>query len=92
MVGQCNVAAASKGKGYSREDLIAALLDPRMKTFAFAGIGPYFPEAVQFLRRELLKYVTAESTVENVTGQIGAPIAELPSRVNAEADDECITR
>ena len=69
MVGQCNVAAANKGKGYSREDLIAALLDPRMKTFAFAGIGPCFPEAVQFLRGELLKYVTAESTVVNVIGQ-----------------------
>ena len=40
---------------------------------------PYYAEAVQLLREEMLKYVTAEYT---------PPIAELTSRVNAEVDDE----
>jgi len=75
-------------RSYSKEDLISALLDPRMKTFAFAGMEPYFPEAVKLLREEMMKYVTAESTVDNMTSQIGAPIAESTSRVNVEVDDE----
>jgi len=44
---------------YSKEDLISALLDPRLKSFAFEGMDAFKGEAIIALKNEVLLYATA---------------------------------
>jgi len=44
---------------YSKEDLISALLDPRLKSFAFEDMDAFKGEAIIALKNEVLLYATA---------------------------------
>jgi hypothetical protein len=44
---------------YSPEDLISAFLDPRIKSFQFHGMEPLMGEAIEAVKKELMRYTRA---------------------------------